>query len=234
MADSDGLEPSREALGRKILATTGQANLPLTQQQADGLAQYLLLLNRWNRVHSLTAIEDPEEQIFKHLLDSLVAADVLLKIPNLPPATSIADVGSGMGAPGIVWAVVMPQSHFALIERQQKKSAFLRHVIGQLGLADRVAVVAQDVRDLAGKKAYDLITSRAFAAFEDFLSLTLGISKPGTCWAAMLGRQKNLVGEQTLLKMDRNKAEITVEPPISLVVPGLVGDRHLLIARRQV
>ncbi len=233
MADSDGIEPSREALGGKILAATGRANLQLTQQQADGLAQYLLLLNRWNRVHSLTAIEDPEEQILKHLLDSLVAADVVLKIPNRPPTTSVADVGSGMGAPGIVWAMVMPQSRFELIERQQKKSAFLRHVIGQLGMADRVAVVAQDVRDLAGKKAYDLITSRAFAAFEDFLSLTLGISRPGTCWAAMLGRQKDLVGEHTLLKMDRKKAEIIVEPPISLVVPGLVGDRHLLIARRQ-
>lgn len=233
MADFDRTEPAREDLGRKILAATSKAGLQLSQQQTEDLAQYLLLLNRWNRVHSLTAIDDFEEQIPKHLLDSLVALDALQKRPDLPFAQTVADVGSGMGAPGIVWAVVMPQSRFELIERQQKKSAFLRHVIGQLGLASRVAVVAQDVRALAGEKPYDLITSRAFAAFEEFLSLTVGISKPGTCWAAMVGRQNEFVSEQTLLKMNKEQAKIVVNPPISLVVPGLVGERHLLIARRQ-
>jgi len=226
-------EPSQEALGERIFAAAAGAGLRVSDEQARALAHYLLLLNRWNRVHSLTAIEDLEQQILKHLLDSLVVAEVLLKRPDLPLSGTVADVGSGMGAPGIVWAVVMPQSRFDLIERQQKKSAFLRHVVGQLGLAGRVAVLAQDVRELSGKKAYDLITSRAFAAFEDFLSLTLGVSRPGTCWAAMIGRQKNFVGEQTLLKMNRDQAEIILEPPIYLAIPGLVGERHLLIARRR-
>ena len=233
MAASDVSESSQEDLARKILAATLGAGLRLSQQQADDLAKYLLLLNRWNRIHSLTAIDGLQDQILKHLLDSLVAASVLQKNLDLPADACVADVGSGMGTPGIVWAVVMPQSRFALIERQQKKSAFLRHVIGQLGMADRVAVVAQDVRDLAGKKAYDLITSRAFAAFDEFLSLTVGISAPGTCWAAMIGRPKGLVCEQTLLEMTKYQAKILVDPPISLAVPGLVGDRHLLIARRQ-
>lgn len=227
------MEPSQGALGQRILAATTQAGLPLSEQQADGLAQYLLMLNRWNRVHSLTAIEGLEEQIHKHLLDSLVAADKVKNRLDLAAAQTVADVGSGMGVPGIVWALVMPQSRFALIERQQKKSAFLRHVVGQLGLADRASVIAQDVRDLAGKNAYGLITSRAFAAFDEFLSLTVGISRPGTCWAAMIGRQNNLVSEQTLLKMNRDQAEILIDPPIPLEVPGVAGDRHLLIARRQ-
>lgn len=233
MAPPDGSESSQEDLAWKIAAASLEAGQTLSRQQADDLAQYLLLLNRWNRIHSLTAIDNVEDQILKHLLDSLVAASMLQQSIALPADASVADVGSGMGAPGIVWAVVMPQSRFELIERQQKKSAFLRHVVGQLGLADRVAVIAQDVRQLSGKKAYDLITSRAFAAFDEFLSLTVGISRPGTCWAAMIGRPKELVCEQTLSKMTKYQAKIHVDSPISLAVPGLVGDRHLLIARRQ-
>jgi 16S rRNA G527 N7-methylase RsmG len=138
-----------------------------------------------------------------------------------------------MGAPGVIWAAVMPESRFSLIERQQKKAAFLRHVIGQLGWADRVEVIESDVRDLWGKLRADLITSRAFADVEAFFSLTAGISGPGTWWAAMAGRQVKKVSEHLLIKMGKQSIELETYPALRLEVPGLFAERHLVLARRK-
>ena len=217
----------------RVSAACASAGFALSVPQAAMLRRYLELLNRWNQVHSLTAIESPEEQVTKHILDSLAAWQAALQACGGFANGLIADVGSGMGAPGVVWAAVMPESRFALVERQQKKAAFLRHVIGQLGWADRVRVIESDVRDLSGKLRADLIASRAFADLQSFLALTAGISAPGTWWAAMTGRQNKEVSEQLLIKMAKQIIELRTSPAIRLDVPGLSAERHLILARRE-
>lgn len=228
-----GRETSAEGLAEKI----AQAWVPpssefrLSQDQCRDLASYLDILNHWNRVHSLTAIENPDQQIRRHLIDALsIWPEIIARFgPN--PLIRVADVGSGMGVPGIVWAVVMPSASFDLIERQQKKAAFLRHVAGRLGLSFRVKVVAIDVKNHHVEPRYDLITSRAFAALPDFVSVTQGIAGPATWWAAMTGKQKEEVSEHKLIKMTNKNAEFKVDSVIPIVVPGLSEDRHLIWAR---
>ncbi|NBW01002.1 MAG: 16S rRNA (guanine(527)-N(7))-methyltransferase RsmG [Betaproteobacteria bacterium] len=217
----------------QIAAACTAAGYPLLPSQAEALGRYLELLNRWNRVHSLTAIDSLDEQLTKHILDSLAAWRKALSACGGLAGGLVADVGSGMGAPGVIWAAVMPESRFSLIERQQKKAAFLRHVIGQLGWADRVEVIESDVRDLWGKLRADLITSRAFADVEAFFSLTAGISGPGTWWAAMAGRQVKKVSEHLLIKMGKQSIELETYPALRLEVPGLFAERHLVLARRK-
>jgi len=221
-------ELDRESVG----LACAEAGVALSGDQVDLLGRYLELLNRWNRVHSLTAIDEPREQLIRHLLDSLIAEQALTGAVGSLVGVHVADVGSGMGSPGIVWAAVMPESKFDLIERQQKKAAFLRHVVGQLGWGGRVQVAEGDVRQLWGRRCYGLITSRAFAGLEEFLRLTVNISEPGTLWAAMIGRLKKDVSEQLLLKMNSQTVEIHLQNLIPLHVPGLSAERHLLIARR--
>lgn len=217
----------------QVAAACASAGFSISPHQASMLGRYLELLNRWNQIHSLTAIESLDEQVTKHILDSLAAWRALLPVCGGFVNGLIADVGSGMGAPGIVWAAVMPESGFGLIERQQKKAAFLRHIIGQLGWADRVRVIESDVKDLSGKLRADLITSRAFADAQSFLSLTAGISGPRTWWAAMTGRQKKEVSERLLIKMAKQNIELRTCPVIRLDVPGLFAERHLILARRE-
>ena len=217
----------------QIAAACLSAGFGLSPHQAAMLGRYLELLNRWNQVHSLTAIESLDEQVTKHILDSLAAWQAVLQTCGGFANGLIADVGSGMGAPGVVWAAVMPESRFDLIERQQKKAAFLRHIIGQLGWADRVKVIESDVKGLSGKLRADLITSRAFADLQSFLSLTAGISGPGTWWAAMTGRQDKKVSEHLLIQMANKSLELQTWPAIRLDVPGLFAERHLILARRE-
>ena len=200
----------------------------LTEAQCQDLANYLLLLNHWNRVHSLTAIEEVDQQIRRHLIDGLSVWPEIIKKFGQDPEIRVADVGSGMGVPGVVWAIVMPKSRFDLIERQQKKAAFLRHVAGRLGLSPRVRVVAQDVRAHHAEPRYDLITSRAFAALPDFLTVTQSIAGPSTQWAAMIGRLKSEVSEQKLIKINNKNGGFVVDQIIPITVPGLDADRHLI------
>jgi len=217
----------------QVSAACASAGFTLSAPQAAMLSHYLALLNRWNQVHSLTAIESPDEQVTKHILDSLAAWQAVQQACGGFADGLIADVGCGMGAPGVVWAAVMPESRFDLVERQQKKAAFLRHVIGQLGWAGRVRVIESDVRDLSEKLRADLITSRAFADLQPFLALTAGISGPGTWWAAMTGRHNKEVSEHLLIKMANHSIELRTRPAIRLDVPGLSAERHLILARRE-
>jgi 16S rRNA (guanine527-N7)-methyltransferase len=221
------------------LLTLGQE---FTDQERQQMARYLFLLNRWNRVHSLTAIDDLESQVRRHLLDALaVAPEVSDRIGQIGQnfqqdgqhGPRIADIGSGMGVPGMVWAIVMPQFSFDLIERQSKKAAFLRQVSASLGLSNRVRVVEQDVTKIRGEPGYDLITSRAFAALPDFIEMTYGISAPNTLWAALVGQLKENISEQTHTIMNNKIDNIEITKISDVSVPGLNETRHLVWLRRR-
>lgn len=233
---------AQEEIRQSVEAGLSALGQEFTDQERQQLAHYLFLLNRWNRVHSLTAIDDLESQVRRHLLDALaVAPEVSDRIGQIGQnfqqdgqyGPRIADIGSGMGVPGIVWAVVMPQFRLDLIERQSKKAAFLRQVSAALGLSNRVRVVEQDVTKIRGEAGYDLITSRAFAALPDFIEMTYGISAPNTLWAALIGQLKEEISERTLIKMNNKINNVEVEKISEVSVPGLNEVRHLVWLRRQ-
>ena len=201
----------------------------LSEHQITMLGQFLALLNHWNRVHSLTAIEEPQSQVVRHILDALVVwPRIAARLSSA--SVRVADVGSGMGVPGVVLAIVLPQCRFDLIERQQKKASFLRHVIARLDLTDRVRVLDQDVAKVRVDEGYDLIVCRAFSALTDFLAITYGLSKPSTLWAAMTGKKNS--GESTRLTMKNNSGDFVVDAIDPLLVAGLNAQRHLIWVRR--
>lgn len=204
-----------------------QPDFLLSPAQLAQLESYLALLNKWNRVHSLTAIEDPAEQVRRHILDGLAIWPVIAGRFGKASAIRVADVGSGMGVPGLILAVVMPNIRIDLIERNQKKAAFLRQACSRLGLGARAAVIEGDVAEIEPSPEYDLITSRAFAALPVFLELTLGISGPDTLWAAMMGREKEFKSDYTLIKNNRKINNLEMKDLIKITTPGIQEARHL-------
>jgi len=232
------------AAEEKIRFGWNRRNFPLSDAQISALAEYLETLNRWNRVHSLTAVEGLADQVTRHILDALAVWPEIISRFGPDPVIRIADIGSGMGVPGIVWAVVMPQSRVDLVERSQKKSAFLRQVCGQLKFQGRVGILTNDVGHMGlggapraagpGPFRYDLITSRAFAALPDFLDKTFAISSQHTQWAALVGRIDPEICKHTLIKMKNHKNNFLLDEVIKIEVPGLHEDRHLLWIRRSI
>lgn len=117
----------------------------LTPLQIDQLRVHFELLLKWNSTHNLTTVTDIDEAIVKHYLDSIIG----LQLIN--PDTSITDVGSGAGFPGIVAAVLYPHLTVQLLEPVRKKASFLESVSALMGLTNvKVEVIkVEDVASLA-------------------------------------------------------------------------------------
>src|SRR5258708_16957549 len=84
----------------------------LSAEQLRQVATHLDLLLKWNSKINLTAVRRPEEIIARHYGESFFVARELLQSET---ASSIADVGSGAGFPGIPFAIFAPDTRVALI-----------------------------------------------------------------------------------------------------------------------
>ncbi len=120
----------------------------------ERLVRYAELLEEWSRVHSLVRYRDRVELVERHLVDALAARDLLEGRGRL------LDVGSGAGLPGVPLLAVAPGWQGVLLEPRQKRWAFLRLVVRELGLD--AAVVAERYQEHTGDGGlYRLITARA-------------------------------------------------------------------------
>src|SRR5271156_2599692 len=107
----------------------GELALALPAGASAKLLAYLELLAKWNKTYNLTAIRDPLQAVSHHLLDSLA---VLRELSD--HVGTLADVGSGGGLPGIPLAIVDPARRVTLNDANEKKGAFLRQAVIELGL----------------------------------------------------------------------------------------------------
>ena len=168
------------------------------------LLAYLDLLNRWNRVHNLTAIRDPAQQLSHHLLDCLSV------LAHLPPGP-LADIGSGAGLPGLIIALAEPQRPVYLVESSKKKCAFLPTAVAALGLK-AVHIVAQRVEDWPGPVA--VIISRALAelrARADAETAVAGAAGAAGAASARASRQALLSCESRLKYRDKPEKRMKSE-----------------------
>jgi len=191
--------------------------IALADRQIEVLTGFLSLLCRWNRTYRLTAVTDPGEMVARHLLDSLSVLP-FLRGPR------VVDVGSGPGLPGIPLAVARPDWEVVLLDSNGKKTRFMTHAAGRLGLAN-VKVARARVEDYADDIGFDTVISRAFSSMAVFVRLAGHLCGPGGHLLAMKGRLRE--GE-----MARIPSGWQVVDTPELVVPGIAGERHLVILNR--
>ncbi|SUO95994.1 16S rRNA (guanine(527)-N(7))-methyltransferase RsmG [Suttonella ornithocola] len=151
-------------------------NLPLNGQEK--LMTYLALLNKWNKVHNLSAIREEKEQIRIHLLDCLAV------VPFVKDKDTLADIGTGAGLPGLILSIVFPDKKIYLVESNRKKVAFLREVKRVLDL-EKVEIVSARVESWQPPKPLPIILSRAVAKIDTFLKLTEHLGAEDARWALM-------------------------------------------------
>ena len=105
----------------------------LSDDLAERLSLYYELLERWNRKINLTALDDPDAAIDRLLLEPVIAARHLPRLPVI----KLMDVGSGGGSPALPLALAAGRSvDLTMVEAKTRKSAFLREAVRQLGLTD--------------------------------------------------------------------------------------------------
>lgn len=191
--------------------------LEISEEQQDGLLQYLLLMEKWNQVYNLTAIRELPRMVSAHLLDSLCV------IPFLS-GEGILDVGSGAGLPGIPIALAKPIWNVTLLDSNHKKAAFLRQAVTELSLKN-ASVVCERVDSWRAPREFDVIISRAFSDLGEFVSLTGRLLAPGGVLAAMKGLYP-------FEELERVPAGYRVKEVKALKVPGLDAERHLVLIER--
>lgn len=120
------------------------AGAALGRRQLDALAAYQALLQRWGGRFNLVSRRDLARLWPRHIEDSLALAPWC--------AGTVVDVGSGAGLPGVPLAIASPQLAVTLVERSERKCAFLRQVVLELALRNVVVeqVDARDYRPVAG------------------------------------------------------------------------------------
>src|SRR5690349_19694482 len=139
---------------------------------AGRMEAHLALVEKWNRVHNLTAVRETAQMVVVHVLDSLTL------LPHLGAAKRVVDVGTGAGFPGIPLAIARPDVSFTLLDSSHKKYSFLEQARAELGLAN-VEVACERVEQFRPAVRFDTVVSRAFAELSDFVTQSQHLAAPG-------------------------------------------------------
>jgi 16S rRNA (guanine527-N7)-methyltransferase len=126
------------------------------------LVRYAELVERWSHTHSLVRWRGRRDLVERHILEALAAS------PLLGSHGRLLDVGSGAGLPGIPLLVACAGWQGLLLEPRQKRWAFLKLVIRELGLEAEVRRVRY--QDLQEEGLVDLITCRALGGYHELLA----------------------------------------------------------------
>ena len=142
------------------------------------ISRYVDLLATWGIERGLLGPREAPRIWDRHVLNCAVV------VPRLPRDATVADVGSGAGLPGLVWAIARPDLNVTLIEPLLRRTTFLTEVIDDLGLANATVVRgrATDVSD-----RFDVVTARAVADLGKLGSWCLPLVRPGGVLLALKG-----------------------------------------------
>ncbi len=121
------------------------------------------LYPEWNAKINVISRKDIDELYVKHVLHSLGIAKVI----EFQPKSTVLDVGTGGGFPGIPLAILFPETRFYLIDVIAKKINVVNEVVTALDLKN---VKAEQLRAENVKSDFDFIVSRAVTNMPDFVS----------------------------------------------------------------
>ena len=198
----------------KLENLLAQAEIQLTDLQKDQLIQLVQLLHKWNKAYNLTSVRDPQEMLVKHILDSIIVSTYL-------QGDRFIDVGTGPGLPGLPLAIINPTKQFVLLDSLGKRISFIRNAVRELGLTN-VEPVLSRVEEYQPEQKFDGVLSRAFASLKDMTDWCHHLPKENGYFYAL----KGIYHEDEVQELDK---KFEVKDVITLNVPELVGERHLIV-----
>jgi 16S rRNA (guanine527-N7)-methyltransferase len=116
----------------------------------------------------------------RHLMNCAAVAELV------PHPCSVIDLGSGAGLPGIVLAMLLPDSDIVLLEPMARRAAFLEECVRVLGLGNAEVRCAR-AEEMTGQLRADVVTARAVAPMKRLAGLALGLVRPGGVVLAIKG-----------------------------------------------
>ncbi len=169
---------------QKIKKAFNRHGFPLTTNQLEQLTLFRTELQRWNSHMNLTTLQDDDEIIYKHFLDSIS----VLKHITIGEGQKVIDIGTGAGFPGVMLKIYIPNIRLTLVEASHKKVAFLKFLISQLGFDVSPSVLAiraeNYVKTAVFLNTYDWVFTRYVASIADSAAYCLPLLKSSGRWIA--------------------------------------------------
>jgi 16S rRNA (guanine527-N7)-methyltransferase len=179
-----------------------------------------------------SSVRNPEQARKVHVADSLTG----LGIEALRAATSIADVGSGAGFPGLVLAAALPDAHMDLIESNGRKCEFIGRAAEHAGIGnarvvnERAETWAAAKPPDGGREAYEAVTARAVGRLSTLAELASPLLTEGGVLVAWKGRRD----PDEEAEVERAAERLAMEPVETRWVGPYAGseNRHLHVFRK--
>lgn len=202
--------------------------ITLTENQYEQFQKYFELLVEWNEKMNLTAITDESGVALKHFADSLS----LLNFVDIPQNSTLADVGTGAGFPGVVLKIARPDIKLTLIDSLNKRLVFLGEVCAQLGIeAELIHSRAEDgARDEKLRESFDFAVSRAVARMNVLSEYCLPYVKVGGAFCAMKGAQASEEFKESLNAINTLGGKL--EKKYFFELPENGGERAIAVVRK--
>jgi 16S rRNA (guanine527-N7)-methyltransferase len=200
------------------LLEDGLHDLGLEERLAgdERLMEFITELMNWNRIYNLTSVRKPTEIITRHILDSLSI------LPYLEGGR-VLDIGTGAGLPGIPLAIACPEREFVLLDSSSKKLRFVQQTLAILKL-DNVTLERTRLEDYQPQERFDCVVCRAFSELRELYRHAARL-----CIGA--GRILAMKGIYPVAEIEALDNRNVIEKVVSLTVPGLDAERHLVCMR---
>jgi 16S rRNA (guanine527-N7)-methyltransferase len=150
---------------KKLLISHLEIELSLEHRQK--FSRYLSELSSWNKkINLISRKKDKPEDIYRHFLDSLL----IFKALQIPPYSTILDLGSGAGFPAIPMRIIRNDLKIMMVESIRKKGLFLNRMIEVLEL-ENIALIKDRMENLQAvpefKEHFDFVTAKAFGKLKN-------------------------------------------------------------------
>ena len=155
----------------------------------------------FNLKHNIFIRANKEEVLDKDILDCLPLVE------KIKTKEKILDLGSGGGFPGIVLAILRPESEIHLLEKSQKKCYFLNKTKDMLKLKN-ISVLKTTISQKNALEKYSVITARAFSSIKNILDLTKNNLKDNGRYLLLKGRAEKIEEEIAAINTNNYKYEI--------------------------
>ena len=165
----------------------------------------------------------------RHLINCAAVAELI------PPGSSLIDLGSGAGLPGVVLAMLLPESAIVLLEPLARRAAFLEECVRALGLGN-AAVRRGRAEEVAGQLTADVVTARAVAPMQRLAAMALPLVRPGGLVLAIKGAAAaqelaaagpvlRRLGVQDAAVVEAGRGKVSPPPTVVRLTAGAAGRR---------